>query len=80
MECATLLQYIRERNMCPHMEGLPRMVGPLLKGGVVQKRLGRKGGANMHTCPLAVKKLGVGPRRVICCSRGVQDTASAHAW
>ena len=58
------------------------MAGPSLKGGVLfKKQEGRRGRRHVHV-PIARKtKLGVGPRRVICCSKGcktLRADAAAH--
>ena len=57
------------------------MVGPSLKGGVLFDKEGRRRGRKHVHVPIARKtKLGVGPRRVICCSWGCKtlrtDTAA----
>ena len=58
------------------------MVEPLLKGGVLFDKEGRRRGRKHIHVPIARKtKLGVGPRRVICCSWGcktLRTDAAAH--
>ena len=51
-----------------------------MKGGkLFNKKGGRRGRRHVHV-PIARKtKLGVGPPRVICCSRGAQHVANAQA-
>ena len=66
----------------PTHEGEAPMVGPSLKGGVLFDKEGRRRGRKHVHVPIARKtKLGVGPRRVICCSRGcktLRTDAAAH--